>query len=417
MRSLAGSTFRLAPCALNCPPTLTTRSQLPHPHIKFIMSSFTGMKFSLGGSKPSSSSNKPSFKPSKPSTLGKRPITALHDDSDSEDDRAPREVALEGFDEKGAVATERTPEKPLLVIPKLEKEDWREQVRKRRKAAEKRNGGAGKNLLPPEVQRQRDAEAKGLTGEEGRVEKPKLEYGLQTTAKEDKKEETSGDAPAVQEQAQKDAHPEAEELPKSKTDDERALDALLGRSSEPKKDLVIEQDRKDTKDESDDDIPTDPRDIYKRQIAAAPEPSTLEDYERIPVEEFGAALLRGMGWDGVKKEGKGDVKRRPNLLGLGAKELKGAEELGAWVQKADVKRLNNSGRGPGKERRETTSQYREREAREKRERDGRNGGSSYRDDRRDDRDSRDRRDERYSRSERDSRDSRDYRDRERDRRR
>jgi hypothetical protein len=29
--------------------------------------------------------------------------------------------------------------------------------------------------------------------------------------------------------------------------------------------------------------------------------STLEDYEDVPVEEFGAALLRGMGW----KDGQG----------------------------------------------------------------------------------------------------------------
>ena len=368
------------------------------------------MKFSLGGAKLGAS--KPSIKPKKPSALGKRPISALHDDSDSEDDRGPREVALTGFDEKGAVATDRTPEKPLLVIPKLEKEDWREQVRKRRKAAEKRSG---KNLLPPEEQRRRDAEAKGLKGDEGKEVKAPLQYGLQTLAKEDQKpDDESGDAPVEPTEAQENAQPQSEQPSRPKTEDERALDALLGRSSEPKRDLIIESStsKKDSAD-SDDDIPTDPREVYKRQIAAAPEPSTLEDYERIPVEEFGAALLRGMGWDGVKKEGKGDVKRRPNLLGLGAKELKGAEELGAWVQKADVKRLNNSGRGPGKERRETTSQFREREAREKRERDSRNGGSSYRDERRDDRDSRDRRDDRYSRSERDSRDSRDYRDRDR----
>ena len=367
------------------------------------------MKFSLGGAKPGAQTS--STKPTNPSTRGKRQLSALYDDSDSEDDRAPREVALIGFDEKGAVATDRTPEKPLLVIPKLEKEDWREQVRKRRRAAEKRSG---KNLLPPEVQRQREAEAQGLKGDEGKEVKAPLQYGLQTLAKEDApKEDISGDVPSEQNEAQK-AHPQASEPPKPKTDDERALDALLGRSSEPKKDLVIEQDKKDKRDESDEDIPTDPRDVYKRQVAAAPEPSTLEDYERIPVEEFGAALLRGMGWDGVKKEGKGDVKRRPNLLGLGAKELKGAEELGAWVQKADVKRLNNSGRGPGKERRETTSQYREREAIEKRERDSRNGGSSYRDDKRDER--RDnRRDDRFSRSERESRDIRDYRDRDRER--
>ncbi|KAJ2221340.1 DNA primase large subunit Spp2 [Coemansia sp. RSA 1722] len=50
-------------------------------------------------------------------------------------------------------------------------------------------------------------------------------------------------------------------------------------------------------------------------------------YERVPVEMFGAAMLRGMGWKeqtGIKGGGKGDgdigvTKPRPNLLGLGAR--------------------------------------------------------------------------------------------------
>lgn len=32
--------------------------------------------------------------------------------------------------------------------------------------------------------------------------------------------------------------------------------------------------------------------------------STLEDYERVPIEQFGAALLRGMGWEKGKPVGK-----------------------------------------------------------------------------------------------------------------
>ncbi|KAI1001309.1 hypothetical protein K3495_g6886 [Podosphaera aphanis] len=58
-------------------------------------------------------------------------------------------------------------------------------------------------------------------------------------------------------------------------------------------------------------------DAYKRAVAAAPEPSNIEDYEHVPVEEFGAALLRGMGWNGQKIGGVKEVKRRQNLLGLG----------------------------------------------------------------------------------------------------
>jgi len=164
--------------------------------------------------------------------------------------------------------------------------------------------------------------------------------------------------------------------------------------------------------------------VYRAAVAAAPDTSTLEDYERVPIEEFGAALLRGMGWDGKEKgkSGRKEVKRRQNLLGLGAKELKDAEELGAWVQKSDVKRLKPAGSGGSSsrpERKPKPEEYR-RERDEKRYKEGgyrqerererereRNGGG---------RDSgRDGYRERDRHSDRDRGRDRDYRDR-RDRR-
>lgn len=54
--------------------------------------------------------------------------------------------------------------------------------------------------------------------------------------------------------------------------------------------------------------------------------TTEESYEKVPVEKFGLAMLRGMGWKGdVTKMEKEEVKKdnastsRPLLLGLGAK--------------------------------------------------------------------------------------------------
>ena len=41
------------------------------------------------------------------------------------------------------------------------------------------------------------------------------------------------------------------------------------------------------------------------------------DYESVPVDEFGAALLRGMGWSGTRTE-TFNVEARPHRLGLGA---------------------------------------------------------------------------------------------------
>ncbi|KAJ3056214.1 hypothetical protein HK097_007697 [Rhizophlyctis rosea] len=66
---------------------------------------------------------------------------------------------------------------------------------------------------------------------------------------------------------------------------------------------------------------------YRHDISMRPEEATLDDYERIPIEEFGSALLRGMGWEkgkAVGRNGNGLIepiinKPRPHLLGLGAK--------------------------------------------------------------------------------------------------
>ena len=55
-------------------------------------------------------------------------------------------------------------------------------------------------------------------------------------------------------------------------------------------------------------------------VSARAENPTLEDYEQVPVEEFGMAMLRGMGFkpEDAKKVPVVDVKIRPKGLGLGA---------------------------------------------------------------------------------------------------
>ncbi|RKO93396.1 hypothetical protein BDK51DRAFT_30178 [Blyttiomyces helicus] len=70
----------------------------------------------------------------------------------------------------------------------------------------------------------------------------------------------------------------------------------------------------------------DPSEKYKHDYNMRPDESTLDDYERIPIEQFGSALLRGMGWETGKPIGKNPnglvepviFKARPQLLGLGA---------------------------------------------------------------------------------------------------
>ena len=70
------------------------------------------------------------------------------------------------------------------------------------------------------------------------------------------------------------------------------------------------------------------KDAYqlRQDLAQLPPEASLHDYETMPVESFGQALLRGMGWEEGKAIGRKDreeiqakeLLRRPSRLGLGA---------------------------------------------------------------------------------------------------
>ena len=70
-------------------------------------------------------------------------------------------------------------------------------------------------------------------------------------------------------------------------------------------------------------------DAFREDVEDLPNEATLQDYERMPVSQFGAALLRGMGWKpgepASRNKNRGIVEpwlpsARPALLGIGAKE-------------------------------------------------------------------------------------------------
>ena len=329
------------------------------------------------------------------SSLGKRARGGFSagdrsDDSDSEHDGAFRSRGTDrqskggrrdGFEavsglEHGRVVLKDDDERrtkgkaDALVIPKMQNKDWRGELRAR-------NGPPkGKNLLPPEVQAQRAAEAAGAAGTKtegvdvvnSKDEEIKWGLSVRKAQTQNGKQEDVRDTTA-EENVQRQEGPEDT---KPQTADEEALSALLGERKEKKgPDLVIPVASSTASRMTEGDA-------YKRAVRDAPDASTLEDYERVPVEEFGAALLRGMGWKGEKKEAAKEVKRRQNLLGLGATELKGAEELGAWVQKSDTKRLNtgagSKNGGYGGERRPKVSEYAREKDRRREEREERGGG-------------------------------------------
>lgn len=293
------------------------------------------------------STTKKPTRPTPPSTLGKRPRHhALASDSDhsDDDDTYGKHEAITGFGADGtSIEQARKAQqavKKTYVIERIANRDWKADVKANRPSrqglpAEARQNGATKETEPADQ------------------DKP-LQWGL--TIKEKSTQEDDEETPAEQP-----PEPPKEES-KPQTADEEALDALLGKKK--KEERVIPQVANEDE-------------AYQRDVDAAGAASTLEDYEAMPVEEFGAALLRGMGWDGKSTGTKAkEVKRRPNKLGLGAKELNEAEDLGGWDQDGKKKRpprLNDYKREEAKRkegRSREDSYKRERERERERERGG-----------------------------------------------
>ncbi|KAK0716487.1 DExH-box splicing factor binding site-domain-containing protein [Apiosordaria backusii] len=138
--------------------------------------------------------------------------------------------------------------------------------------------------------------------------------------------------------------PTQESKPKSLNDE--ALESLLGAPSQPKK-------RKLDLDSEDPDR----------------EPQA-EDYEAVPIDDFGAALLRNFGWNGEMKGKVKEVKRHADLAGLGARNTKGGEETGTWDPKAGMHKKDT--------RPVRLNDYRKEEEKKRQRREEQRGHNSYR---------------------------------------
>ena len=263
----------------------------------------------------------------------KRPHSTLAD-SDSENEAATHNAQLiSSFDHSagGAISINGAEKaKAPLIIQVQKNRDWREESRRKR----------GKNLLPAEVQAGGSDKDSNVGSVVEKQDVPQ-EFGLTFVAKESKDQD--GDV-SMLEVSVASRQVTLQEAPKVKTADEEAMDALMGDGSKTSTLTVLPI---TSKLESDTSIrtgaaefPLDENALFRSDVASRPDPASLEDYAAVPVEEFGAALLRGMGWkegdvisrrkDQISKPRL--VERRPALLGIGAKEVPGGavEELGAW---------------------------------------------------------------------------------------
>ena len=288
-----------------------------------------------------------------------------------------------------------------LVIPALQNKDWRAVARKRRSAAQ---------FAP--------ASAQARTGQDGSVgglgTKDTINSGPVLAGLQVKKKEVSVEIEAEQ---HVDTEVRQVKMEIKETEDQRALRAVLAAAE------GIETD--------DTTIrtilpPVSEAEALKQDVEELPDVATLEDYARVPVSQFGAAMLRGMGWSDGSTSSKNGTKHvepylpqaRPALLGIGAKEKEILDD-GSGKKKGNrrperryipvIKKEREDVEGSGSERRETPPSPRQLGNKSRR--------SSRSPSRRKDRSHDDRRDNRYHESDRDRQDRRHEgnRDRERDR--
>jgi len=268
----------------------------------------------------------------------KRPHSALAEpDSDHEEENTGPQL-VSAFDQSGAIISNGTPktDTPLLVIQAEKNKDWREESRKRSR----------KNLLPAEVQAAQSKRTSDVVIPLIERDEVSKVSGIQFV-----QIDHEGDTTMASLQAAQQTPDQAVQTPKNA--DEEAMEALLG--GERKSTLHIPALAADDKNDYD---PSDlaysdyanEDDRFKADVASRPDVASLDDYAATPVEEFGAALLRGMGWKDGEAVGKRRAgapapkkavlkERRPNLLGIGAKEVPGgvSDEFGAWGKVANGK--------------------------------------------------------------------------------
>ena len=206
-----------------------------------------------------------------------------------------------------------------LVIPALQNRDWREFARKRKQAATTFRPGA------PGASIGADGSVGGL-GTRDVINNSTLEAGLHVP----KKVKLETDMDIVVENG----HPiDADTLPKTEdvepeTEDQKAIRAILASADGPT--TAIEGPIIDVI------APVTETDAYHQDMNELPDVATLDAYARVPVSQFGAALLRGMGWKegtAASRTRSGPVApylpaARPALLGIGAKEWEAPDDGG-----------------------------------------------------------------------------------------
>ncbi len=233
----------------------------------------------------------------------------LDDSSDSEDEK-PQVQSITGFDESGATTLTPIIPKGPLVIPKIPNKHLvglaRYGIRKPAfLPGQSENRGPGK-----EAEYREKITQFGLT-----VPNPQNRLDSSTDMSHSIAQYVTTSISATKDEVKEEVKDEVkEEIIDANAD---AITALLqGTRKKPKSTLTIPS-----------HAPSSTLDPMP-SVYDLPAESTLEDYAKVPVDQFGAAMLRGMGWiepeeDSTDTKGKKlkpfEVVKRPEFLGIGAK--------------------------------------------------------------------------------------------------
>ncbi|CAG90205.2 DEHA2G04664p [Debaryomyces hansenii CBS767] len=239
------------------------------------------ISFAFGGSKTNIIPKKSIASSQKNETRKLNPNALLGSESESEGEDAV--VAIDSFDKKkgGAIAGNKAVNtkvtEPLIIKPTTASRDWKEEIRKKQNSM----------YIPNQEHRQ-----KVIAKDDNN-----LEFGLSVPEKSNSKESVV-DA----------------ESNDTMSKEERIRSSLLKGEELDDKGLIIP-------------IPSEDE-IVEQDISSKPDEDSIEQYKEVPVDQFGAALLRGMGWKqnkgkNIESAGKPLLERRKKgvLLGIGAKAV------------------------------------------------------------------------------------------------
>ncbi|KAK9383149.1 uncharacterized protein V2V93DRAFT_364395 [Kockiozyma suomiensis] len=210
---------------------------------------------------------------------------------------SPTEL-ITGFDTASgnAIAVHKKEERgPLVIVPPKNK-NWIEEAKKKRAV-----------YMP--VGSVIDAERDRQADEQEQISKRRQNYGLTIREKVQKSDGSSVSAQEsisstdikveapIQDGSQSRAHI------KKETDEEKAIRKIASEFMDDddnrKSDLVIKLASSSTTMSADQIRQViSEEEAYRQDIASRPDAPDMDAYEAVPVEDFGFALLRGMGWKG-----------------------------------------------------------------------------------------------------------------------